>query len=64
MTENVLIYLVSMNVVLFVLIYFQSRVIEKYRENLDEFASYLHDLQEELEEKKNDGGTRTPDVSE
>lgn len=64
MTENVLIYLVSMNVVLFGLMYFQSRVIEKYRENLDEFASYLHDLQEELEEKKNDGGTRTPDVSE
>ncbi|MFW6282057.1 MAG: hypothetical protein ACOC1O_04620 [bacterium] len=63
MTENVLIYLVSMNVILFGLIYFQSKIIEKYRENLDEFASYLHDLQEELEEEKNDGRARTSDAS-
>lgn len=63
MTENVLIYLVSMNVVLFSLMYFQSRAIEKNKESLDEFASYLYDLQRELEEKRNDGGTRTSDAS-
>ena len=62
MTENILIYLVTMNVIILILLYFLSRKLENYRESLDEFASYLYSIQEEFKGDDDDSRTRTSDV--
>jgi hypothetical protein len=66
MIQNVLIYLVTINLILTGLLYLLSRVLERYRESLDEFANYLYELQEEFRKKGDvdDGRTRTSDSDE
>lgn len=62
MLQNMLVYLVTMNVIMLGLLFLFSRNLEKYRESLDEFASYLYSLNEEGED--DDSGTRTTNIDE
>lgn len=62
MLQNMLVYLVTMNVIMLGLLFLLSRNLEKYRESLDEFASYLYSLNEEGED--DDSGTRTTNIDE
>lgn len=64
MIENILIYLSTINVVIFILLYLHSRFLERYKESLDELAGYLYDIQESLDnEGEEDGNTGTGNQS-
>lgn len=59
---NILLYLNTLNLLILGALYLLSVSLERYRESLDDFASYLYSLNEEGED--DDSGTRTTNTDE